>query len=191
VTRRALVGGLVAVAALAAAAYYVQQRDVRQGRHRAADLVFPFNTTRVVALTVEVEDRRATLQRNDSGVWTAEEGGDAGGAADLAPDVIGSWGRIRFLDVVEEEPEDLGRYGLDRPRVHLTARLRPGSQDGTLRREIEIGGPNPLQPSFYARVDGFPRVVLVSAQAAELEYLARRLLGLPVEEPPSTDELRR
>lgn len=187
-TRRGLAAAAIAVAAMAALAYYLERRDVLEGKHVAAELVFPYNTTRVAEVTVQIGDRRATLVRGPGGAWQPAPGSPEGTREDLAADLIGAWGRVRFLEVIDENPDDPGRYGLDEPRVRLAARLKEGEQPAPPRPpSFELGGPNPLQPSYYARLDGFPRVVLVTVQAAEVETLARRVLGLPDESSGNED----
>ncbi|GAB4375793.1 MAG: hypothetical protein Kow0062_15240 [Acidobacteriota bacterium] len=181
--------GLVIVLALAAAVVFVQRRDAREGRREQAELVFPYNTRDVVALRVEHELGTAEFRRDGDG-WQRVAGSEAA-RPELVPEVLASWSRVRFIDVLEENPgeDELARFGLAPPAATYSAELvaeRAAGRQGRSPR-IEVGGPLPLSPGFYARVDGFPRVVAVSPEAIDLVVgVGRELFGeestLPVDD---------
>ena len=177
---RGLLIGVLVVAGLAAAVFLVVRRDRREGRRELAELVFPYNTRDVAEISITHELGRARFHRSASG-WERVDG-DETARADVVPELIASWSRIRYLEVVEENPsgEDLERFGLASPGVRLEARLAPGaaSASGGRTPRIELGRALPLSPGYYARVDGFERVVGVSPEAIDLrDGVGRELFG--------------
>ena len=181
-----LIVGLVVLAALVAFAVVELRRDQNEGRRVAADVVFPYGAVRVTELAVTNGERSVLYRRGPEG-WTLVEGPPESDRESVA-EFIGAWSRLRFVEVVDENPrdDDLGRFGLAPPAVRVRAKLRPDA-DGKLPARvpsIEIGGKAPLAPAVYARLDGFPRVVLVSADALDLQLgVGRTIVGLESQAP--------
>ncbi len=171
--------GLLALAGLALAVFFVVQKDEREGRRELAELVFPYNTRDVEALDVRHELGSARFERGAEG-WQRLEGSEQA-RAERVPEVIAAWSRVRFIEVLDEQPteEELERFGLAPPAASLSARLVPGRREAAGRApRIEIGKPLPLSPGYYARVDGFPRVVAVTPEVVDiLDGVGRELFG--------------
>lgn len=75
------------------------------------------------------------------------------------------WGGITTLlggprsqRVIEESFSDPARYGLDAPTLSATVELRDGS-----RVTLHLGQETPNRDGHYARIEGFPQLVLVSS----------------------------
>lgn len=177
---KSFVLGVLVLVALGLFAYFEIRKDEQTGKMSAADLVFPHNSSRVTAFSITVEDRSARFERGSGGGWEPLEGKEHADTA-FVGDVLQSWARIRFIDVIEESPEeeDLSRFGLDDPTVVIDADLRPVERDDETSARIEIGAPLPLSPGYYARVDGFERVVAITPDAAALVLgVGRESVGL-------------
>ncbi|GEM_PF-6038029 len=189
---RGFLVGLVVLVVLGLFAWHEVRKDRETGKLKANQEVFPYAASRVRELRVVFDGKTTVvLRRGEDRSWQVVEGPE-GTDPSFAADFIGAWSRIRFLEVVEEEPteESLGRYGLAPPRLVVEARLAPDGQGKVPERQprLELGTAAPLQPSVYARVDGFPRVVLVSPSASDLyEGVGRELIG---EEPVELPDVR-
>jgi hypothetical protein len=174
---------LLLVAGLILFAVNEVRRDKAEGRKATLETIFPYGGTQVAEVSLLNPDGAVAFRRGAGG-WEKIEGpaeADTGSVADL----VGAWSRVRILSVVDEAPraEDLGRFGLDRPSIVLRAKLTDPAAAVTPGREpsLEVGKPAPLDPAFYAKVDGFPRVVLVSLDVVDFEKgIGRRVMGLPV-----------
>jgi len=190
VKTRGFLVGLVVVLVLAIFAWHEIRKDEASGRLEPNQEIFPYAAARVTGFRVVFDGGKTTvvLRRGADRAWQVVEGPE-GTDPSFAADFLGAWSRIRYLDTVEEEPADdaLARYGLAPPRLVAEATLAPDAEGHVPDRQprLELGAPAPLAPSVYARVDGFPRVVLVSPSASDLyEGVGQRLIGgTPVELP--------
>jgi len=181
VKRSGLVVGLVVLAALGVFAWLELKRDTEQGRLREGNVVFPYGSASVLEFTLVNGEDRVTFRRGSSG-WERVAGAEHSDAS-YATDFIGAWSRVRFLEDVEENPspDQLKEFGLAPPGLSARATVRQVGQANApeVTRALELGQPGPLLPSFYARVDGFERVVLVTPDAVDLrDGVGRRVLGL-------------
>jgi len=189
VRSRGFLFGLVVLVILGLFAWHEVRKDRETGKLGTNQEIFPYAASRVQEFRVVFDGTTTVvLRRGDDRSWQVVEGPE-GTDPSFAADFLGAWSRIRYLDTVEEEPaeESLSRYGLRPPRLLVEARLAPDAEGKLPERQprLELGGAAPLQPSVYARVDGFPRVVLVSPSASDLyEGVGRELIGQePVELP--------
>ncbi|MDQ7006895.1 MAG: hypothetical protein Q9Q40_06655 [Acidobacteriota bacterium] len=182
-------GVLAAVIVLALLVVFVareRRRDVEEGVLKPSEVIFPWGTYRVTDYEFELRSEpggKVHFRRGSEG-WEVASG-TPGADVTFAPDLLSAWSRIRFVESVDEHPtgDDLERYGLAEPIVSLVAQLSApegGEGEGAREARLEVGLPSPLKPAFYARIDGFPRVVLISADAADLvQGSGREALGLP------------
>lgn len=176
-----LIAGLLLVGVLMFFALRELKQDQQQGKRRAEEQVFPYASSKVdrIALTLSEEGKHAVWARNPAGQWMLKEGPEGTNAA-VAPELVGAWSRVRFKEAVEEQPTDLERYGLKTPLASLTATVRsavPG--EAPVEAALYIGNPSETKPAFYAKVDGFERVVLVSVDVSDLlGGIGREAFGL-------------
>jgi len=192
VKSRGFLVGLVVLVILGLFAWHEVRKDRETGKLGTNQEIFPYAAARVQEFRVVFDGTTTVvLRRGEDRSWQVVEGPE-GTDPSFAADFLGAWSRVRYLDTVEEEPaeESLARYGLAPPRLLVEARLAPDAEGKLPERQprLELGGPAPLQPSVYARVDGFPRVVLVSPSASDLyEGVGRELIG---EEPVQLPDVR-
>lgn len=178
-----LVAGLVLLAALAGLVWYELRKDEKTGVMQPGTVVFPYNPSRVQEFTATVGARSATLRRGPSGAFEVVAGPEIV-VPEEAANFLAAVGRLRFLDVVQETAtgDELAKFGLHPPLAVVKAALRPPARDGetmpNFPLSLEIGGSSPVMPGYYARVNGFERVVLVGAEAADLvEGVGLELFG--------------
>jgi len=183
VRRGGLVAGILLLAALAGLVWYELRKDERTGVMQPGTVVFPYNPGRVQEFTATVGARSATLRRGSSGAFEVAAG-PGSVVAEEAANFLAAVSRVRFLDVVQETAtgDELAKFGLQPPLAVVKASLRPPAREGETMPEIppslEIGGSSPVLPGYYARVNGFERVVLVGAEAADLvEGVGLELFG--------------
>lgn len=186
-----LIAGLVLVGVLVFFAMRELKQDQAQGKRRIEELVFPYASTRVADLSFALTEvtKQASWARDASGQWILSTGTEGTDAA-IAPELVGAWSRVRFKSVVEEQPSDLARYGLKPPAALLTATLKSTAPGETPQRvTLAIGNPSELEPAFYAQIDGFDRVVLVSVDVADLlGGVGRKAFGLESLIPEATHQ---
>ncbi len=190
---RRYLGLVLALVVLAGGIYFVwneNRKDRLEGKKQDFSVVFPFGAASVQQLSVTLDGKEAKFRHAGAG-WEVVSGPD-GADPSVATDFIGVWSRVRLLQVVDEAPrdEDLARYGLKTPLVKASVVVAPDAaqQTGIERPAIELGADGKLGPSAYARLDGFPRVVLISMDARDLEKgVGRRLFGLESQAPPEPD----
>ncbi len=165
--------GILLLAALAGLVWYELRKDEKSGVMQPGTVVFPYNPGRVQEFTATIGSRAATFRRGPSGGFEVAAGPE-GVVPEAAADFLAAASRVRFLDVVQEtvNADDLKRFGLQPPAAVVKVTLRPPSREGEVMPEVppalEIGGASPVLPGYYARVNGFERVVLVGAEAADL-----------------------
>lgn len=176
-----LIAGFLLVGVLVFFALRELKQDQQQGKRRAEEQVFPYASSKVVviALTLREEGKHAVWARDTAGQWRLKEGPEGTNTA-VAPELVGSWSRVRFKEVVEEQPADLERYGLKLPLATLTATVKPTEPaEAPVEAALYIGNPAEPKPAFYAKVDGFERVVLVSVDVTDiLGGIGRQAFGL-------------
>jgi hypothetical protein len=184
VKRGGLVAGIALLAALAGLVWYELRRDEQSGVMQPGTVAFPYNPGRVQEFTVTVGERSATLRRGAGGAFEAASSSGPV-VVERAADFLAAVGRLRFLDEVQESAtaEELTKFGLGPPPLaSVKLVLRPPAREGetvpAVPPSLELGGASPVLPGYYARVNGFPRIVLVGAEAADLaEGVGLELFG--------------
>lgn len=190
---RGLILALLVVALLAFFVVKELRSDQEEGKMEPQSVVFPWGTYLLSAFSAEMpaEGVEASFRRKEEGGWGLVSGPETCDTA-FAADVLSSWSRIRFVEVVDEEPSDeaLERYGLATPLAVFRGTLKPEAVEGdgpVPVPSLVIGNPAPLRPVFYGRVNGFDRVVFISVDAHDLAMASgRKLLGLPTADPEPT-----
>jgi hypothetical protein len=169
---------LLAVAYLAAMVVMGAQPVHRQLVKFEAKGVLPVEPEAVQRVTLGDAERQAALTRHGEGGWALEGGAVLEGAAathlDTAVKMLHRSGPVREIAPDELSGIDTRPFGLDAPVVVATLAL-PGGRMLTVR----FGALNPEGFLQYMRIDGDPRVYLMSRfigaeWAAALEALKAR-----------------
>lgn len=116
----------------------------------------------LIRVDFSAEGETLTIEKKEGGDWTLtqplETAADQYEAGRLAAD----FADLDFSRIVEEEPEDLEKYGI--PQKEIT--LHPS--DGSTPVKILVGMENPLDKSFFAKREDEKRVVLISSSLKSL-----------------------
>ena len=149
----------LALVALGAYIYFVERkREPASEGVEAKAKVFSVEAGKIEELQVQASGGDATTLKKEGERWKivapvateADEGEVSGITSNLAS--------LEVQRVVEEQPKDLAPYGLDKARVHVG--FRAGG-DKAMKR-IVFGVKTPTGGDMYARIEGEPRVFLVS-----------------------------
>ena len=103
-----------------------------------------------------------TIVKKEDGNWTLTEPLETAADQYEAGKLADDFADLSFSRVVEEEPEDLGKYGIPQKQVtlHLSGGLSP--------IKILVGMENPLDKSFFAKREDESRVVLLPSSLKSL-----------------------
>ena len=156
--RNTLILFLVLVA-LGAYIYFVERkREPATEQAEAKQKVFQVESGKIEELEVRSSSGEATSLRKDGDKWKvvapvtteADEAEVSGITSNLAS--------LEIQRIVEEQPKDVSGYGLDTPRALVAFRA---AGEKAMKR-LALGGKTPTGGDMYARVEGQPRVFLVS-----------------------------
>ena len=111
-------------------------------------------------LTVKARGETSELQRMPDQAWVLTQPFRAAGDVRTAEDLVSALQFARLKSTVEEKPspEDLRRYGLDIPKVEVTA-----SAEGVAPLTVKVGLDNPFDSSAYLQRGTDPRVYAVDS----------------------------
>src|SRR3989304_3623428 len=65
--------------------------------------------------------------------------------------------KLKYHEIIEEQPKDLASYGLDAPKLTVQIVLKKNLGE----RSVMVGGRNPVGNLYYLRVNKDPRVYTV------------------------------
>lgn len=148
------------LAVFGGAVYWFEIRgaEEREKRKEKENRILSVSFLSLETLTIEREGKgRVTLSRKGADTWEISEpirtDADAGAVKSLANRLQG----LDFRRVVEEEPADLGKYGLAEPPIRVYIR-------GNEREEtLELGNRGPIGNTLYVKTAARPRVYLVDS----------------------------
>ena len=145
---------------LGAYIYFVEmKRDPAASDETKKDKVFAIESGKIEEVEVRAASGEVTTVRKNGDTWqitspqtleadTAEVGG-----------VVSSMESVEVQRVIDENPASAKSFGLDPPRLSVAVRV---AGESALRR-LQIGNRTPTGGDLYARVEGQPRVFLISS----------------------------
>lgn len=77
--------------------------------------------------------------------------------------VLNQFEKLKYKEIIEEQPKDLAAYELDKPPLTIEFVLK-----GNTRKTIRIGAKNPINFVNYLQIQGDPRVYLVDGAVGNL-----------------------
>jgi hypothetical protein len=130
----------------------------KQAKDLRDKAILNFTDTDVQKIQLQAEGKDIRLTRKDD-TWTVEQPGPYPADAATVRSFLSTLRSMRAVDFPDDKPMDLGKYGLDKPR--LKASLFVGKDNA--EKQIMLGGVNPEKASeLYVQTSGVPTVYTVS-----------------------------
>jgi hypothetical protein len=110
-------------------------------------------------IEIKAEDGERTSLRKTDGQWKITEPVSADADASELSSITNSLADISIERVVEENPADLQRFGLDPPRIEVSFRAKDGKEP----QRLLVGDKTPTGSEVYARTPDKPRVFILAS----------------------------
>ena len=120
--------------------------------------VFTFKEDDVKEIKL-IKDNQTIFYRKDDGEWKIIEPIKARRNDEAINSLISSLASLVEIRVIEENPSDLGEYGLKEPYAEVSIEVRDDPSPKTLL----IGSHNPNGTCIYAKIKNSPLVFLVGS----------------------------
>ncbi len=137
----------VALVIMGALVYFLEIRgaEERAAEEAVAARLLSFETDDVTSMTIETAEETITLARVDE-AWRITAPYDLAADEAAANAIVNRLQSADHERVIDEAPDDLGRFGLDNPELSVTLQLADG---GT--RSIDFGGSTPVGLDIFVR----------------------------------------
>jgi len=147
---------LVVFAALGGYVYFAEYRgrDEREQQEASKKKLFATPLKDVTSLSLAFPDRKIAAIKKDDKHWEFTEPQGIDADSEEWEMLVSSLGQIEKGGAVSSEA-NLAQYGLDKPVVEVTAKLKDGKTVGVL-----FGSENPKKTDNYAKLAGSPDVFL-------------------------------
>jgi hypothetical protein len=147
---------LVVFAALGGYVYFAEYRghDERQQQEASKKKLFPAPLKDVTSLSLAFPDHKISAVKKDDKHWEITEPMGIDADSDEWDMLVSSLGQIEKTAAVSAST-DLAQYGLDKPVVAVTAKMKDGKTVGVL-----FGSENPKKSDNYAKLADSPDVFL-------------------------------
>jgi hypothetical protein len=157
---RSLLVLIVIAAGLGAYLYFVEMKRAPGDAPEKHDKVFSVEADKIDEITIRSEKgEKTTLKKSGSDWQVVSPAGNGPSAVDQS-EVSGITTNLATLEqqrVVEEKAEDLKEFGLAEPRIEVAFKA------GSAEQKLQIGSKTPTGSDLYARLDGQPKVFLISS----------------------------
>ncbi len=77
--------------------------------------------------------------------------------------ILNSFEKLKYKEIIDEQPRDLRPYELDKPPMTIQLTLK-----GNIQREVSIGAKNPVDNVYYIKVNHDARVYLAEGTIGDL-----------------------
>jgi hypothetical protein len=150
---------LVVAFGLGAYVYFVEmKRDISDPSLKKEKL-FAIETGKVEEVEVHAESGDVTTMKKTGDTWQIVKPAALDVDTPAASAVVSTLETIEAQRTVDENPASVKEFGLDPPRYYLIFR----AAGETTTRRLNVGSKTPTGADMYARVEGQPRLVLVSS----------------------------
>jgi hypothetical protein len=144
---------------LGAYIYFVESRRDTSDPALNKDKLFAVEADAVEELRVRAADGSTTALKKEGGTWRIVEPAAIDADESTVSSLVSTLTSADIQRALEPAPANLADFGLEPPRYSVGFRAAGDAAMKTLR----IGNKTPTGADLYARVEGEPRVVLVSA----------------------------
>jgi hypothetical protein len=110
-------------------------------------------------IQIKADDGERTTLRKADGQWKIAEPVSADADSGEISSITSALADISIERVVEENPPDLKRFGLDPPRIEVSFRIKDGKEE----RRLLVGDKTPTGGEIYARTPDKQRVFLLGS----------------------------
>ena len=147
---------LVVFAALGGYVYFAEYRgrDEREQQEASKKKLFPTPLKDVVGLSLAFPDHKISAVKKDDKHWEFTEPQGIDADSDEWEVLVSSLSQVEKGAAVSSS-SNLAQYGLDKPVVEITAKLKDGKTVGVL-----FGSENPKKSDNYAKLADVPEVFL-------------------------------
>lgn len=151
---------LVIFAALGGYVYYSDfyNKEERQKQEDAKKRLFGGEAQDIAELTLEYDGKTATAVRKGENEWQITSPAGLEADPDAWNQLATSFVQLQKDQVVSAEKTDLAPYGLEKPAIAVSAKVKDGAAQGVL-----IGSENPKKDFNYARRTDNDEVFLVAS----------------------------
>ncbi len=148
---------VVVAAGLGAYIYFVESKKPEGPAADAAPKVFTVKSDDISEVTVTSAGGDRTTLRKVNGAWQITE--PLSTAADEAEvsGIVTSLATVDATRTVDENPRDLGQFGLSQPRIAVAFKTADGKQS----RELLIGDKTPTLDNLYAKRPNEKKVFVI------------------------------
>jgi hypothetical protein len=153
---RPFLGLFLILIALGAYLYFVESKR-EPGDEDKRDKAFTVQADAIEEITIKSESGERTTLRKSGSDWQMVEPLTAQPDSAEVSGLTSNISNLEVQRVIDENPSDLGEYGLASPRVELT--FKTGGQE----RQLLIGRKTPPGTDLYAKLGDQPRVFLISS----------------------------
>jgi hypothetical protein len=144
--------------ALGAYIYFVERNRPTSDEPEKKPKVFEdVKESDVEEITVK-SGTETTALKKVGGTWQIVSPIRADADREQVNNLLGNFATLERNDVVEENPTNLGRFGLDPPRADVAFR----KQGSKTMQHLRVGNKAPTGGDLYAQVGGEKRVILIS-----------------------------
>ena len=152
-----IVTAVIAVAAIAVAYVAIKNRPPAPFVESSYEKVrvLQLEEEEIQRIEINSEERTLVLEQKD-GVWTIDYPYEIELDNMHVDDVVSNFTSLWAEEIVEEQAQDIGQYGLEKPAVVATAFL--ADQTAAV---IHLGDRTPVRNTYYLKVEGDPKVYAV------------------------------
>jgi len=137
--------------------YEVKGGKEREKAEEEAKKVFQLDKEDIVEFRLARADEEEIVCTRKEDTWRIEQPVEADADQDAVNRVVSEFVDAKRTRTVEDEPEDLSLYGLDKPSLQLAVALKENEKTPTLL----IGNENPAKTAFYAKTQDENAVFLL------------------------------
>ena len=136
----------------------IKKEREKEEKEKELKKVFTFKEDDVKEIKL-IKDNQTIFYRKDDGEWKIIEPIKARRNDEAINSLISSLASLVEIRVIEENPSDLGEYGLKEPYAEVSIEVRDDPSPKTLL----IGSYNPNATCIYAKIKNSPLVFLVGS----------------------------
>jgi len=182
--QRSIVALVIVLALLIGAYMYISNRPAKQVEDDNKTIeISRVNKDDIVKMVLESRDGTALTFEKKDDEWVVDYPHPVVLNQTTVDDIAYSFARLYAERIIDEDPEDLSAYGLDKPVVTARAFLK----DGTVK-VLYLGNRTPAGNTYYLMAEGDPKVYSVWMNHGERfsyelsDVRSRRLVEIKAEE---------